>query len=90
MLTERIIVGRLEVLEDGLLQVREDTVIERDGVELIRTYHRRVLEPGEVVSREDARIRAVAAVVWTPEVIKAYEDKKRAQAAAFDTIKGAK
>ena len=78
MLTERIIIGKLEILEDGQIQVRQDTVIERDGVEISRLYHRRVLEPSITVPEEsDTRIGAIAAVVWTPEVIATYEEKRK-------------
>jgi hypothetical protein len=45
-LTERKEIGSIEVLPLGQIQVRTDTVIDRDGVEISRTYHRHVLEPG--------------------------------------------
>lgn len=76
--TERQVVGKLEILEDGQIQVRQDTVILRDGVEIHRTYHRRVLTPTltPVDAQEDARIKAVTAGVWTPAVVEAYERAK--------------
>ena len=77
-LTERNVIGKIEVLEDGQIQLREDTVIERDGVEVSRIYHRRVLEPGVAVASErDVRIQSIAEVIWTPDVIAAYEEDKR-------------
>ena len=39
-------VDKIEVLEMGQLQVRRATIISEDGVELSRTFHRHVLEPG--------------------------------------------
>ena len=79
MITERQAVGKIEVLEDGQLQLREDTVIERDGVEIARTYHRLVLAPGEFTraAEKAQRVQDVAALIWTPEVIEAYEEKQR-------------
>lgn len=74
MITKRQVIGKIEILEDGQIQLREDTIIEEDGVELNRRYHRRVLEPGQDVSGETSRLRQVAGVVWTPEVIAARRD----------------
>jgi hypothetical protein len=76
MVTERQVIAKIEALEDGHLQVREDTVIERDGVEIARTYARRVLPPSDVIdSRDPADVKAIAAIMWTPERIAAYREK---------------
>ncbi len=65
MLNERIVIGKIEVVEGDFVQVRTDTIVEKDGVEIARTYHRRVLSPGVDLTEEDARVRAVAEAVWT-------------------------
>ena len=72
-ITERTEIGSREVLADGQIQVRTDTVIERDGVEISRTYHRHVVSPGDDVSGENAAVQTVANAVWTAEGIAAYE-----------------
>ena len=72
-LTETIKVDQIEVVENCSIQVRTATIIERDGQELTRTYHRHVKHPGEDVSQEDPRVQAIANAVWTPEVIEAYQ-----------------
>ena len=72
-LTERIEISRREVLADGQIQVRTDTVIERDGVEVSRSFHRHVVVPGQDVSGEDASVQTVANAVHTDAVIAAYE-----------------
>jgi len=72
-LTERTEIGSREVLADGQIQVRTDTVIERDGVEISRSYHRQVVVPGQDVSGQDASVQTVAKAVHTPEVIAAYQ-----------------
>jgi hypothetical protein len=72
-LTETTKVDQIEVVENGSIQVRTATVIEKDGVELTRTYHRHVKHPGEDISTEDSRVQAIANAVWTPEVIAAYQ-----------------
>ena len=71
-LTERTEIGSREVLADGRIQVRTDTVIERDGVEVSRSFHRHVVVPGQDVSGEDASVQTVANAVHTAEVIAAY------------------
>ena len=72
-LTERTEISRREVLADGQIQVRTDTVIERDGVEISRSFHRHVVVPGQDVSGEDASVQTVANAVHTAEVIAAYD-----------------
>ena len=74
-LTERVEIGRREVLSDGQIQVRTDTVIERDGVEISRTLHRHVVAPGDDVSGEHADVQTVANAVHTDAVIAAYRAK---------------
>jgi len=71
-LTTDVIVDRIEVLPDGQIQVREATVIYEDGEELTRTFHRHVVHPGMDTVNEDARVKAVAGVLHTPEVVGKY------------------
>ena len=73
-LTERKEMDQITVLVDGQIQVREATVIERDGVEISRTYHRHVVVPGADLSGEDARVKKIAEVEHTSAVITAYND----------------
>jgi hypothetical protein len=78
-LTERTEISRREVLTDGQIQVRTDTVIERDGVEVSRSFHRHVIVPGADVSGEDASVQTVANAVHTAEVIAAYRAAEAAR-----------
>ena len=54
------------------VQVRTATVITEDGVELSRSYHRHVIQPGDDYSNEEAEVQAVCAAVHTDEVKAAY------------------
>ena len=45
-LTEKIIVDKIELIETNSIQVRTATIIEKDGVEISRTFHRHVVAPG--------------------------------------------
>lgn len=75
MLTERVEV-RIEVLPNGLLQLREEIVVERDGVFITRLYNRRIAEPDTTHTETEPRIVKVIEAVWTPEVIAAYKKDK--------------
>lgn len=73
-LTETTKVDQIELVENGCIQVRTATIIERDGIEISRSFHRHVKHPGEDVSNEDAKVQAIANAIWTAEVIAAYQD----------------
>jgi hypothetical protein len=65
---------KLEIIPPySIIQCRKATIIEKDGVEVGKTYHRHTAVPGSDVSGECAEMQAVAAALWTPEVIAAYE-----------------
>lgn len=56
-----------------ILQCRRSDIVEKDGVEVGCTYHRHVRYPGDDMSEECEEMKAVAAALWTPEVIDAYQ-----------------
>jgi hypothetical protein len=73
-LTKETVVDRIEITEDGSIQVRRGTYILEDGVRIEGPrYHRTAYVPGADISAEPARVRAIAQVVWTPAVIAAYQ-----------------
>ena len=73
-LTEASVVDKIEIVgEFRAVQVRTATVIERDGEELTRSYHRHVVSAGDDYSNETAEVQAVCAAVHTAEVIAAYQ-----------------
>jgi len=57
----------------SILQCRRADIVEKDGVEVGRTYHRHVKVPGADMTDECAEMQAVATALWTPEVIAAYQ-----------------
>lgn len=79
MLTETKVIDRIEVTENGIVQVREATRISRDGEQIAQTYHRWAFAPGSDVSEMPANVQAIAAAAWTPEVIAAYQAQLEAQ-----------
>ena len=62
-----------EILPNQVIQIRTTTVVEEDGVELARNYHRHVVCPGDDVSGEVQEVQDIAAALWTAEVISAYQ-----------------
>jgi len=72
-ITEKQIVDKVELIESNHIQVRTATIIEKDGTELTRTFHRHVLAPGDDVSGEDPKVQAIASAIWTEEIIAAFQ-----------------
>ena len=62
-----------EIQPNQTIQIRTTTVIEEDGVELARNHHRHVVHPGDDVSGEVHEVQAIAAALWTADVISAYQ-----------------
>jgi hypothetical protein len=67
------IVDRIEVVENGCIQVRTKTAIKEDGVEISSKFHRHVVAPGDDYSAEDTRVKAVCAATHTADVVAAYK-----------------
>ena len=72
-LTEQNIVDKIEVIENGSVQVRTACVIKRDDAEISRSFHRHVLPPGSDLAGEDERVAAVATATWTDAVVADYQ-----------------
>jgi hypothetical protein len=72
-LTEKTIIDKIEVIENNSIQVRTATIIEKDGTELTRTFHRHVVAPGADLINENPKVQAIATAIWTEEVIAAYQ-----------------
>lgn len=74
MAIEKIeIVDRIEVMENGCVQVRTKTAIVEDGLEISGTYNRHIVVPGDDYGAEDARVQAICAATHTADVVAAYE-----------------
>jgi len=73
-LTERNVDDKIEIVGDyKFIQIRTATIIERDGVEISRSFHRRVVSPLDDVSEETAEVQALSAVVHTDAIKAAYQ-----------------
>ena len=84
-LTESIEYDKREVVNAQFknVQVRKATVIKKDGVEISRTFHRYVLNPGTLdasdnlvdtdLSGQPAEVSAICNAVWTADVKAAWK-----------------
>ena len=90
-LTERSENDKIEVVgQYKHVQVRRADIIERDGVEIARSFHRHALQPGTLdadnnlvdtdISGEDADVRAICTAAWTDAVKEAWRLKLVADA----------
>jgi hypothetical protein len=77
-LTESQENDKIEVVNKWNIQVRNATIIKKDGVELTRSFSRKVLTPGTLdasdnlvatdISGEDADVQAICNAAWTSQV----------------------
>lgn len=74
-ITKKKLIDQIVVSEGGIVLVREATVIEEDGAELSRKYHRSSFNPGADVSAMPENVQAICKAAWTPEVVAAHKSK---------------
>ena len=70
---------KVEILPNKVLQVRRTDIVEKDGRVIGTTFHRHVVHPGEDITGECDCVKAIAPVLWTAEVVTAYEASAAAQ-----------
>ena len=84
-ITKETQIGKIEVVgKYKSVQVRTDTVVIEDDVELTRKYHRHVLQPGTLdgsnnlvdtdISGENAEVQAICNAAWTDAVKLAWKN----------------
>ena len=85
-LTERFENDKIEIVGTyKTVQVRRAEIIEKDGVEVARSFHRHSLVCGSLnesdelvdtdISGEDADVQAICNAVWTDAVKEAWKHK---------------
>lgn len=72
-LTEETVEDKIEVVgEFKHVHVRATNIIRRDGVEISRTNHRRVIAPDADITGESAEVQAICNAAHTQDVKDAY------------------
>jgi hypothetical protein len=79
MLEKIEIVDRIEVIENGCVQVRTKTAIMEDGKQISGNFHRHVVAPGDDYSVEDTRVQAICKAAHTKDVVTAFKAAMAAQ-----------
>ena len=77
-LTKEINIDKIEIVENGTVQVREVTRIMEDGNELSKSFHRWTIAPGQDYSDQPDNVKAICAAAHTPAVIAAYQAQQEA------------
>lgn len=77
-LTKEVTVDKIEIVENGVIQVRQVTRILEDGIQLSQSYHRWTLFPGQDISSQPDNVKSIAEAAWTPAVVAAYQAKLEA------------
>ena len=82
-LTETQENDKIEIVGKWNIQVRNATIIKKDGVELTRSFHRKVIVPGTLdasdnlvetsISGEDSDVQAICNAAWTTQVKADYK-----------------
>ena len=89
-LTEKLEYDKIEIVTKWKhVQVRQATVVKKDGVEIARSFHRYVLTPGTldasdnlvntVISGQPTDIQGVCNALWTDAVKSSWKTRLIAQ-----------
>ena len=80
--SKEIVEDKINIMEQGQLEVRTKTTVLEDSVELSSSYHRHVVVPctynGSAwvdtdTSAMSARVQALATATWTDATVAAYK-----------------
>ena len=77
-LEKNTIIDRIEIVENGTVQIRQATILTEDGNQIARTFHRWCIAPGEDYSAQEQQVQDICKVAHTPEVIAAYKAQQEA------------
>jgi len=72
-LTKEVTIDKIEITENGVIQVRQATKILEDGNELSKSYHRWTIAPGQDYSDQPDNVKTICSVTHTPAAIAAYQ-----------------
>lgn len=78
-LEKKSFVDRIEVLSNGVVQIRTCHAVMEDGVQISGTFERSIVAPGDDYSGHADNVQAICAATHTTEVIDAYKAATAAQ-----------
>ena len=65
-LTKEQVIDKIEIVENGTIQVRQTTKIIEDGNELSQSYHRWTIAPGQDYSDQPDNVKAICVIIISP------------------------
>jgi len=74
-------IDQIQLVANGIIQVRQATIVEENGIETSKTFHRWVLTPDMDISGQEQKVQDICNAAWTDEVKAAYQTFKAEQAA---------
>ena len=77
-LDKQTLIDKIEIVENGTVQVRQATIIIEDGKQISRTFHRWCIIPSQDYSDQEDKVKAICQAAHTPEVIAAYQAQQEA------------
>lgn len=77
-LQESVEIDRIEIVGNGIVQVREATTITKDGEFFARKFRRWAFAPGADLTGQPEKVVAQCQAAWTPEVIAAFQAQQAA------------
>lgn len=72
-------VDLIEVVENGIVQVRTRIDFVENHEIIASRFHRSVVRPGQDYNQEHPRVQAICSAIQTPEVVAAYQAMTEAQ-----------
>ena len=75
-LQQNIVIDKIEILENGIIQIRQRTDIFDDlnpSIIMASNYHRNCLTPGQDLTGQEPKVLPVAHAIWTPAINAAYQ-----------------
>lgn len=73
MFTTKSIIDLIEVMQNDVIRVRVKTSVLSDDVQIAESFEHRVIAPGNDYSAEDAKVKAICAVIHTTDIVAAYK-----------------
>lgn len=73
MLQKEVVIDKIEILPNGIVQVRQATrILENDSV-ISQTYHRWTIAPGDDYSNQEDKIKSICEITHTPDVVNSWQ-----------------
>jgi hypothetical protein len=73
MITTKLTVDLIEVMQNDVIRVRVKTSVVSDDVQIAESFEHRVIAPGVDYSAEDAKVKAICAAIHTADAVAAYK-----------------